>query len=215
MMAYSHVIWDWNGTLLDDAGLCTDIMNKMLARRALPPITLDFYKAVIEFPVVLYYEKLGFDFLEEPFEAISDEFVAHYQAGWRSCSLQRGAKALMERLHSAGIGQSVLSASLSAHLLEQLEHFSLGSLFDTVTGADNHHGRGKAHLAAEHVSDLGIRPGSVVLVGDTLHDAEVAEVCGSDCILVSFGHYNLPRLMASGKRVAEDMAAVYAFIAGE
>ncbi|MDH5646585.1 MAG: hypothetical protein OEZ01_11285, partial [Candidatus Heimdallarchaeota archaeon] len=30
---YEHIIWDWNGTLLDDAWLCVEIMNSMLAKR--------------------------------------------------------------------------------------------------------------------------------------------------------------------------------------
>ena len=30
---YRHVIWDWNGTLLDDAWLCVEVLNGLLARR--------------------------------------------------------------------------------------------------------------------------------------------------------------------------------------
>ncbi|NCY21717.1 HAD family hydrolase, partial [bacterium] len=33
---YRHLIWDWNGTLLDDAWLCREIMNGQLRRRGLP-----------------------------------------------------------------------------------------------------------------------------------------------------------------------------------
>ena len=35
---YSHILWDWNGTLLDDAWLCVEVMNSMLAERDLPQI---------------------------------------------------------------------------------------------------------------------------------------------------------------------------------
>ncbi len=205
---YRHVVWDWNGTLLDDAALCVSIMNKMLARRGLPPISLPFYQAIIEFPVVHYYEKLGFDFTAIPFEEVSDEFVALYQAGWRSCALQEGALGTIRSLNGSGISQSVLSASLSGHLTEQLNHFGLTGLLHSVSGADDHHGRGKLHLARDHAAATGADPSAILFIGDTAHDAEVAREAGCDCLLVSFGHYGLERLRQLGLPVAESMGGV-------
>ena len=46
-----HVIWDWNGTLVDDAWLCVEIINELLARRGLAPITPCKYSAVFGFPL--------------------------------------------------------------------------------------------------------------------------------------------------------------------
>jgi phosphoglycolate phosphatase len=197
-----HVVWDWNGTLLDDSGLCVQIMNEMLGRRGLPGISIEFYKAVIEFPVILYYRKLGFDFLAEPFERISDEFVSLYQAGWRNCSLQKGVINVLPALKAAGVGQSVLSASLSGHLQEQLAHFGICGFLDAVTGAENHHGTGKLHIAKEHAAATGVKPESVLFIGDTEHDAEVAAEAGCGCLLVSYGHYGFDRLKHLGLPIA-------------
>ena len=203
-----HVVWDWNGTLLDDAALCVSIMNKMLARRGLTPISLPFYQAIIEFPVEGYYRKLGFDFSAEPFEAVSDEFVALYQAGWRDCPLQGGALGTIRSLNGCGVSQSVLSASLSSHLAEQLDHFGLTNLLHSVSGAEDHHGRGKLHIARDHAAATGEEPSAILFVGDTAHDAEVAREAGCDCLLVSFGHYGLERLEPLGLPVAESMGGV-------
>ncbi len=205
---YRHVVWDWNGTLLDDAALCVSIINKMLARRCLAPISLPFYQAIIEFPVEGYYRKLGFDFSAEPFEAVSDEFVALYQAGWRGCALQEGALGTIRSLNGSGISQSVLSASLSGHLTEQLDHFGLTDLLHSVSGAGDHHGRGKLHLARGHAAATGADPSSILFIGDTAHDAEVAREAGCDCLLVSFGHYGFERLQSLGLPVAESMGDV-------
>ena len=65
-----HVIWDWNGTLLDDAWLCVDVMNGMLSKRGLPLITLEIYRNIFDFPVRDYYLKLGYDFDNESFEMV-------------------------------------------------------------------------------------------------------------------------------------------------
>ena len=61
-MKYKHVIWDWNGTLVDDTWLFVDIMNGVLKDRNLQGITLDDYRNVFDFPVEDYYTKLGFNF---------------------------------------------------------------------------------------------------------------------------------------------------------
>lgn len=205
MPQFGHVVWDWNGTLLDDAQLCADVMNNMLRRRGMPPISMDFYRSVIEFPVVGYYSKLGFDFDSEPFETVSDEYVSLYQAGWRGCQLQAGARETLTALQDAGVGQSVLSASMTGYLTEQLDHFGITSMLGSVTGADNHHGRGKLALARGHVSAIGIPPERILFVGDTQHDAEVAREAGCACLLVSFGHYTPERLGWLGFPVAASM----------
>jgi phosphoglycolate phosphatase len=212
MPRFDHVVWDWNGTLLDDARFCIDIMNELLRRRGLPGISMDFYKAVIEFPVSIYYEKLGFDFGVEPFEPVSDEYISLYQAGWRCCPLQQGAYDVMTALKTSGVGQSVLSASLSGHLLEQLAFFGICDHFDAITGADNHHGRGKLHIAKEHAAAIGVDLDRILFIGDTQHDAEVAAKAGCNCLLVSFGHYGLERLKHIGPPVAGSMQEVLSYI---
>ena len=67
---YTHVIWDWNGTLLDDNWLCVEVMNTLLSSRNLPLLTLERYRDIFDFPVKNYYEKLGFNFKKESFEIV-------------------------------------------------------------------------------------------------------------------------------------------------
>ena len=68
---YQHIIWDWNGTLLDDLSRRVDIVNSMLTQRRLSPLTLDCYRDVFTFPVWDYYQTIGFDLAREPFDELS------------------------------------------------------------------------------------------------------------------------------------------------
>ena len=43
LQKYRHIIWDWNGTLLDDAWLCVEILNEILRRRNEQPVTHERY----------------------------------------------------------------------------------------------------------------------------------------------------------------------------
>ena len=42
----AHVVFDWNGTLLDDVGLAVQSVNHVLGKHGHPPIGLEHYLAV-------------------------------------------------------------------------------------------------------------------------------------------------------------------------
>ena len=68
-MKYDHVIWDFNGTVLDDMQVGIDSVNEMLAARGLPTLSgVTEYRAAFDFPVEDYYRRLGFDFDREDFK---------------------------------------------------------------------------------------------------------------------------------------------------
>ena len=76
---YKHIIWDWNGTLLDDAWLFVDIMNGVLENRNMDTITVEKYRKIFGFPVEEYYKKLGFDLEKESFYESGLEFIRAYE----------------------------------------------------------------------------------------------------------------------------------------
>ena len=75
---YQHIIWDWNGTLLNDGWLFVDVMNSILLNRKMKTITLEKYRQIFGFPVKEYYINLGFDLEKEPFEICGLEFINEY-----------------------------------------------------------------------------------------------------------------------------------------
>ena len=54
MIALKHIIWDWNGTMLDDRWLTIAAMNSVLARRNMDELTEDQYLQFFTFPVIEY-----------------------------------------------------------------------------------------------------------------------------------------------------------------
>ena len=59
------VIWDWNGTLADDGYASLLVVNDILAKRNMPPITMDQYYQYIDTPISRFYEHL-FDLNKVP-----------------------------------------------------------------------------------------------------------------------------------------------------
>ena len=71
MVKTKLLIWDWNGTLLDDTAYCFDITNAMRRERGMAPLQdLDTYRGLFSFPVIDYYRDMGYTFETESYEAI-------------------------------------------------------------------------------------------------------------------------------------------------
>lgn len=205
---YEHIVWDWNGTLLDDAWLCIDIMNDILQRRNLPEMDAEKYAMIFQFPVMHYYQKLGFDFETEPFEIVSTEFITAYHERRDTCPLREGAEAVLGKIQESGVSQSVLSASEHGALQEAIGKFDIRDFFASVSGIEDHHAAGKIAIAKKWMASSAIKPQKTLLIGDTLHDYEVATAIGVDCCLVASGHQHISRLATSGKPVSETLETI-------
>jgi phosphoglycolate phosphatase len=194
MPAISTVIWDWNGTLLNDMEACVRAMNGMLARRGLKSIDLETYREVFTFPVIDYYRMLGFDLEREDFDAVATEFHGLYFAALEGASLQPGAIETLTAFQNKRDRQIVLSATETESLKTQMGRYDLPPFFDGLLGADNLRAHGKIGYARDYFrSRPEIDPATVILIGDTRHDYEVAAALGCRCILVRNGHQNLDR----------------------
>ena len=61
MTKYDYILWDWNGTIVDDLNINFKIINQLLKERNLPTITLQRYKEIFTFPIIEFYRSAGFD----------------------------------------------------------------------------------------------------------------------------------------------------------
>jgi len=208
IMDYAHVIWDWNGTLLDDTVLCMDLMNYYLRIQNRKEINIDKYKEIFTFPVYDYYVNAGLKISKEEFKTLSIDFIDKYEAFKYNCKLFPDVKDTLQKINSVNITQSVLSAYAQDSLVEFLGHYDLLGNFENIVGLDNIYAAGKIENGKKLIKKIGIDPKQVVLVGDTLHDLEVAKEIGADCILVSRGHQSRARLVNSENMVVDSFKAL-------
>ncbi len=208
---YKHIIWDWNGTLLDDAWLCVDIMNGILRHRRMEEISVETYREHFDFPVRRYYEFLGFG-ADDTFESVSHEFIAGITERAMEGKLHNGVPELLHDLHAAKVEQVILSAHHQQSLEAVVDAYGLRAYFDKLIGLDNIYAASKVVNGVNHATTLPHQPHEVLLIGDTLHDAEVAEAIGADCLLVSGGHQSTERLQGAGCPLVANLAEVREFL---
>jgi len=207
---YTHLVWDFNGTILDDIQLGIDCVNVMLKKRNLKTLdSVEEYRAIMRFPVIDYYRDLGFDMkTEDYYDVLAPEWVALYLAGEKNCPMMPGVLTVLEAAKDAGIKQLVISATKTEQLMNQLGRLGLVSYFDEILGLDNFYAASKTELAAAWRR---AHPEAVVLsVGDTDHDADLGDVLGAQCLLYTGGHQSEERLLTRGKPLIHHIEEIMA-----
>lgn len=209
---YRHIIWDWNGTLLDDAWFCVEIMNGVLERRSMSLLTLQRYQEVFDFPVIDYYRRLGFDFDEEPFEVLGTEFIVEYEKRRHELNLQPQARETLQAVLQLDLTQSILSAYKQETLDELTEYIGVRDYFTGVIGLDNHYAHSKTENGKMWMEEMHYSAHEVLMVGDTVHDHEVAQAMGADCVLIPSNHHTEEKLSACGVPVLESLRDVLQYL---
>ncbi len=188
-----YIFWDFNGTVLDDAYLCYEILNEMLTEVKRPTVTYEDYLMIFDFPVEAYYAKV-YDLKKTPFEVLAHRFIEMYQPRSLDLKLHDGVVNMVKYFESKGVTNIMLSASEIHNLHRQLSHFGIEHLFKHILGTSDVYAKSKVEVAKKFMIEQNIDPKDVVMIGDTLHDAEVAEELGCRIILYTKGHQHASRL---------------------
>jgi phosphoglycolate phosphatase-like HAD superfamily hydrolase len=203
-VASKHLVWDWNGTLLDDLPLVVSSTNAAFASVSAPALSAEAHRLAFRRPVAEFYaEVLGRALEEGEFGRLDKIFHDAYRLGLTSCGLTIDAKAAM----SSWMGtQSLLSMWFHHELVPEVERRGLTSLLARVDGLRGTLGGDlKAEHLARHLSELGVEGSSTVLIGDSVDDADAAASVGARCVLYTGGFTDPARLRAVGVPVAESL----------
>lgn len=191
---YDTVIWDCNGTLIDDLDHAVYSVNVQLVKRELPTLTVDTYRSIFGFPVEDYYRRVGFNLETESMADLSSEFFATYGPGLKDCLLHDGVIETLQQFKLIKVRQFVLSAMEEEILRSMIEHLGIDGYFIGVYGLAHLEGDSKVSRGHDLLKGFNIEPREALLIGDTDHDAEVAEALHLSAALVSRGHQSYERL---------------------
>ena len=193
-----YILWDWNGTLLDDTEAALATLNEMIAVRGGQPIGMEFYRDHFAFPVRPFYDKIGIvAHNEDEWNGIAHEY--HEVYGRQPKKLNPLAVTALEMAKEAGCRQSIVSALRQDLLEADMARNGVTKYFERICGSDNLDGASKlerARVLLRTLSETVPSDTHFVLIGDALHDKEVADALGIDCILCAQGSHAAWRLRA-------------------
>lgn len=202
---YQYIIWDWNGTLLNDVWLCVEVVNDLLKSHPGDHLDEISYREIFDFPIIEYYRKAGFDFNVESFELLCDKFIGNYKNRVRECQLHEGTLDVLNYFNQLGTQQLVLSAAEQTLLDQMIDNFETRSFFLQSSGLNNNLASSKVGNGIKLMEKQNIDPSKAIFVGDTLHDYEVAQKIGIDCVLIAQGHHSYQKLKSANIAVLNTM----------
>lgn len=208
------IVWDWNGTLLDDTDICLEGINQLLKRRALPVLELSRYRQIFTFPVRSYYEAAGFDFSREAFEIPAGEFIAEYGQLLSRAELFPDVPQVLSHFRENNYRQFILSAMEQGSLEDAVRERGILPYFERVAGISDHLAYSKLLRGKDMFKENRIDAASTILVGDTLHDLEVAVGLNTGIALVGRGHQHHDRLQGKGHPVLENLLQLKKLLKG-
>ena len=212
-----YILWDWNGTLLDDTQAALDTLNTMLSRRGAKTIGMDFYLDHFSFPVRPFYEAIGMVLENEDWDALAREYHETYHAQ-KSKRLNPRALEAIALAEKAGARQSIVSALRQDLLERDTLAFGVRGSMEFVAGVDNLDGASKLESARRFLERLRMANAPrtrYVMIGDALHDKEVADALGVECILCGVGSHAAWRLREAGPTAADLVEAVKMAVDGK
>lgn len=202
-----HIVWDWNGTLLDDNDANMAALNQVCAEFGLPPVTLEHWRTVFRRPLrACYTEVLGHEPSDAEWEKVQVIYDTEYRRLLSECTLVPEAHQALTQWSSRERSQSLLSMASHEHLEPLIRERGLSAHFTRVEGrrfgsAED----SKAEHLVQHLAAQGYDPARVVLVGDIDDDAHAATAAGAQAILVARGLMTRERLTATGYPVVESV----------
>lgn len=201
-----HVVWDWNGTLLDDLDLVIDSVNAALAEYDVEPITPDGYRNHYTRPVVLFYERLlGRPVDDDEWHRLDLEFQSAYRANLPRARLTGDAAAALASVDAIGAPQSILSMFPHEALVRAVSSLRIDSFFSRIDGLRGVRGEQKAQSLARHLEALSVEPGNCVMIGDSLDDAKAGASVGVPVVLYDGGSHHVLELHETGAPVASSL----------
>ena len=209
MSDFKYILFDWNGTLIDDLQMNLDIEDYLLSKRNLPLLeSKEFYLENFGFPIKDFYELCGFDFKKESYSEIAEEYGIEYKKRIKDTKLFDDVIPSLEKLKNSGYKLLIVSATEHNTLVSQVESYGIGEYFEKVIGTENNLGKSKVQAALDWFGKQNIKSENVIFVGDTVHDSETAKAIGCECFLVPRGHNSKRRLEKTGAQIFSSLEEI-------
>ena len=201
-----YLIWDFNGTIVDDVKLGVNCINQLITKYLKrPPLKIREYQDIFTFPVKDYYEKVGFDFSVLDFKKLGNEWIELYDEGFKDVTVFEDVVALLNEARNKGYRNVVISASKEDKLKSEMAYLNLTSYFEEILGINDIYATSKLAIAQKWAED---KKGELIFLGDSLHDEEVASSIGAKCYLISRGHQSKKVLQKGQSTIIDNLKGV-------
>lgn len=197
------VAFDWNGTILSDTIACMVADDAALVCLGYKPIGLKKFQETFEIPLLKFYEKVGVDTNVPKDKYKESETIFHkvYEERAAKSRTRAGVRDLLEWLKEHKVKCIIFSNHLPESIQRHLKRLKIAHYFETIIANTHEHEvlfkRAKGEKLKAYLSEKGVNPKQVLIVGDTTEEIEIARELGGISVALTDGYNSTPRLKAA------------------
>lgn len=195
---FELLIFDWDGTLMDSAGVIVHSIQAACADLGWPVPTREAASHIIGLGLKEAVASLFPDLpaLEHP--RLVERYRHHFLSRDHAIPLFDGARELIEEMHARGHTLAVATGKARHGLARAFEHTGLGGYFQATRTADVTFSKPHPAMILELLDELMVAPGQALMIGDTSHDLEMARNAGVASLAAGYGAHPGESLVAFG-----------------
>ena len=194
------IVWDWNGTLLDDTDAVLVAVNAIFSEFKRPPLSMEKFRAIGDRPFTKLYASAGFNEAEIQSIITIDRqiFHDHYETQAANATLRDGATDILHRLRANNVSNLIVSNHLTNKIINLLHKHDIHPYFDEVIAYacanTQMKGKSKGEKLHQHIKETGLTAANAIIIGDTIEEIEIARKLGMASIAITGGDYAENRL---------------------
>lgn len=200
MSRYELVIFDWDGTIMDSTGLIAWCIQESCREMGLPVPPESEAKWVIGLGFIQSVEHVAPGLDRERQAALADSYRRHFVAREHEAPLYEGIPELLAGLRGRERRLAVATGKARRGLERALASSGLGRFFEATRCADEGFPKPHPDMILKLLDETGVEPSRAVMIGDTIHDLELAANAGVDAVAVSYGAHGEELLRARTAR---------------
>lgn len=205
---YKLVVFDWDGTLLDSIATIVGCTQATLEELGMPPAD----EADIRSAIGLGIRETVDSFCPGCSEATFGRIVEVYRKLWfgrfvHDPVLFEGVPDLLQGLQEERRLLAVATAKSRQGLSADLERTGLGRFFQASRTVDEAASKPSPEMLLSILDELGVRPEETLMVGDAIHDLQMANNAGIAAVGVASGTTARDVLLGNGPLECLDTVA--------
>lgn len=184
---FDLIVWDWDGTLADSAGMITHAIVLAAQQVGLPPLDPHAARNIIGLGLRESIYTLFGDLPPDTAQALAQRYNANYYAGEQAIPLFEGARETIIELNRRGYKLAVATGKGRRGLNLALEHCGLGQYFHVTRTVDECFSKPHPQMLDEIMDHCVTTPGRTLMIGDTGYDLQMAQNAGVPALAVTYG----------------------------
>ncbi len=210
---FDLLIFDWDGTLMDSAGVIVDSIQRACEDIGLPAPSERASRQIIGLGLTPALQTLLPDLPADDYSHLVERYRHHYLGRDDQIPLFAGVASGIPELHASGFQLAVATGKSRLGLSRSLDASGLGSWFAATRCADQTHSKPHPAMVLELIDELDADPARTLVIGDTSHDLLMASNAGVASLGVTYGAHEAGDLHPHAPLALMDsFAEVYAWL---